>query len=132
MIHGIGNNDLYNVYNRIQFPKANEEALQNVKSEEAKSEVNVAVSEPPKMDLKLDSIKPRANASLEDVSLSLAKKPSFEMKPITSDIESLDIDKAVSDMQKDGALMQYQYFVGNNEPIFASEDGIVIAKTPGA
>lgn len=132
MIHGIGNSDLYNVYNRIQFPKQNEEVLQNAQASEAKGAVGEVSIEPPKMDLKLDSIKPRANASLEDVSLSLTKNSPFELKPASSDINSLDMDKAVSDMQKDGALMQYQYFVGDNEPIFASEDGIVIAKTPNA
>lgn len=132
MIHGIGNSDLYNVYNRIQFPKQNEEVLQNAQASEAKGAVGEVSIEPPKMDLKLDSIKPRVNASLEDVSLSLTKNSPFELKPASSDINSLDMDKAVSDMQKDGALMQYQYFVGDNEPIFASEDGIVIAKTPNA
>ena len=49
------------------------------------------------------------------------------MKGRESDLASLDMEKAVSDMQKDQALMQYQYFVGDTN-IANSEDGIVIQK----
>ena len=52
---------------------------------------------------------------------------SFAMKGRESDLASLDMEKAVSDMQKDQALMQYQYFVGDTN-IANSEDGIVIQK----
>ena len=79
------------------------------------------------LDLRLGDIRPRQNASLEDISLSLNETSSFEMKGRDSDIESLDMQKAVSDMQKDQALMQYQYFVGETN-ILNNDDGIVIAK----
>lgn len=36
-----------------------------------------------------------------------------EMKGVDSDIKSLDVEKAVSDMQKDSAIHRYQYFVQN-------------------
>lgn len=36
---------------------------------------------------------------------------SFELKGVDSDINSLDVERAVSDMQKDSAIQQYQYFV---------------------
>ena len=137
MIQGLGNTNLYDIYNRIQYPKQNDGVLTGAVKPEAVgdgSEVNQESASAPMtmMDLKLDAIRPRSNASLEEVSLSLNKQTPFEMKPVTSDIKSLDIDKAVSDMQKDGALMQYQYFVGDQQPIFASDDGVVVAKTPGA
>ncbi len=35
------------------------------------------------------------------------------MKGADSDIRTLDVEKAISAMQKDTALQQYQYFVGN-------------------
>lgn len=38
----------------------------------------------------------------------------YEMKGADSDIRSLDVEKAVSDMQKDAVLHQYQYFVGQD------------------
>ena len=37
----------------------------------------------------------------------------FDMKGIDSDINSLDMEKAVSDLDKDQVLKQYQYFVGS-------------------
>lgn len=37
----------------------------------------------------------------------------YSMKGAESDIKSLDVEKAVSDMEKDSALRQYHYFVGN-------------------
>ena len=36
-----------------------------------------------------------------------------ELKGADSDIKSLDVEKAVSDMQKDSAIHRYQYFVQN-------------------
>ncbi len=116
----------YSAYNRINNPvdnaglkKLSEEAAQAPKQEE-RAEVR-------DLDLRLDDIKPRQNASLEDISLSLNEPSGFEMKGRDSDILSLDMEKAVSDMQKDQALMQYQYFVGDTN-LLGSEDGIVIAK----
>ena len=41
-----------------------------------------------------------------------------------SDINGLDVQKEVSDMQKDSILQQYQYFVGN----ISTEDGMVIRR----
>ena len=38
---------------------------------------------------------------------------SHELKGADSDIYSLDTQKAISDLDKDQILQQYQYFVGN-------------------
>lgn len=133
MLQGINNQaDMYAAYNRIQsrrlFDEDSLSRLNGQKSNEPEVAKQVAKVEPESMDLRLDSIRPRQNLSIEDISLSLKEPSSFEMKGRNSDIESLDIEKAVSDMQKDQALMQYQYFVGDKAPYMSSEDGIVIAK----
>ncbi len=39
-----------------------------------------------------------------------------------------DMLKAVSEMEKDTSLTQYQYFVGESNIIFADEDGTVMIK----
>ena len=39
----------------------------------------------------------------------------YELKGEESDITSLDIQKAISDMEKDQVLRQYQYFVGTKD-----------------
>ena len=126
MIKGIDNYQ-NNIYTRIQNVQ-NDAALKKINEQAA--EVPVKDQEEAKgsaLDLRLDDIRPRVNASLEDISLSLNEPKSFEMKGRDSDIETLDMEKAVSDMQKDQALMQYQYFVGDTN-LFSSEDGVVIAK----
>ncbi len=126
MIKGIDNlqaglyNRIQNTQNEATLKKINEQASS---SEEKKQEPSKEVS----LDLRLSDIRPRANATLEDISLSLNEPKGFEMKGRDADIETLDMEKAVSDMQKDQALMQYQYFVGDSG-IMNSEDGIVIAK----
>lgn len=38
----------------------------------------------------------------------------YSMKGDESDLRSLDVQKAVSDMQKDRVLLQYQFFVGHS------------------
>lgn len=132
MIQGISNLDSYFSYNRIQQKRLFEEGslgkLDNRPQEEVASE-SKQVKSPEEMNLRLDKITERSNAPLEDISLSLNEPKVFEMKGRDSDINSLDIEKAVSDMQKDQALMQYQYFVGDSNPFSSSEDGIVIAKS---
>ena len=39
----------------------------------------------------------------------------YSLKGADSDIKSLDVEKAVSDMQKDSAIHRYQYFVQNKQ-----------------
>lgn len=133
LLQGINNqSDMYAAYNRIQSRRVFDEgSLTSLNRQGENPDVakeTPAKVEPSNMDLRLDSIKPRTNLSIEDISLSLKEPASFSMKGKDSDIESLDIQKAVSDMQKDQALMQYQYFVGEQTPYMSSDDGVVIAK----
>lgn len=43
--------------------------------------------------------------------LGVTQKAEYSLVGADSDIESLDIAKAISDMQKDSILQEYQYFV---------------------
>ena len=130
MLKGIDNlqNVNYNNYNRINSDPATEAGIRKAGAESAQQNASKEQKiSAPEIDLRLDDIRPRQNASLEDISLSLNEPNGFEMKGRLSDIESLDMQKAISDMQKDQALMQYQYFVGDSN-IVNNEDGIVIQK----
>lgn len=40
---------------------------------------------------------------------------SYELKGSESDLMSLDVEKAISDMRKDQVLQQYQFFVGESQ-----------------
>ena len=127
MLKGIDNFQAfdYNAYNRVRNDQYNAD-LRKQTNDDNKAAAAPAQA-PIELDLRLDDIRPRKNADLEDVSLSLSDHGAFEMKGRQSDIDSLDMEKAVSDMQKDQALMQYQYFVGDTN-LVNNEDGIVIAK----
>ena len=125
MIKGIDNYQA-GMINRIQNAQS-EAALKKVNEQAAVAEKKQEPAREAALDLRLEDIRPRANASLEDISLSLNEPKGFEMKGRDADIEALDMEKAVSDMQKDEALQQYQYFVGDTN-LFSSEDGVVIVK----
>lgn len=74
---------------------------------------------------------PVTNAKLEDISLSFNLGEDYSYIGSDSDIASLDMEKAISDMKKDQVLQQYQYFVGSaysGLPQMESPDGKVIIK----
>ncbi|MCR5221426.1 MAG: hypothetical protein K6D90_00975 [Lachnospiraceae bacterium] len=132
-MNGIGQFDLYNNYmNRV-------EGQDRIRVNEAQSEKpsqENSVAENPKeelsLSLNLDGIRARQNMSLADVSLSMnqTSSSSFEMKALSFRPEEDEMDKAFSDMQKDSALMQYSYFVGDSNVITDNEDGVVLLKPP--
>lgn len=72
----------------------------------------------------------RKNAALEDVSLTFLKDDTYDMIGSESDLNKLDMQKAISDMQKDKILQDYNYFVGSSvmQQRNISEDGVVVAK----
>ncbi len=71
----------------------------------------------------------RQDAKLEDISITFNKQEEFGYIGQDSDIRTLDIERAISDMKKDQVLQQYQYFVGSSRNLMAdSTDGMVFAK----
>ena len=72
----------------------------------------------------------RKNTALEDVSLTFLKDDTYDMIGSESDLNKLDMQKAISDMQKDKILQDYNYFVGSSvmQQRNISEDGVVGAK----
>lgn len=76
------------------------------------------------------AVQPAAQFTLQDASLDLKGNGSFEYIGRDSDMQQLDINKAISDMKKDSILEQYQFFVGtqNVQSDNSEADGIVIVK----
>lgn len=71
------------------------------------------------------------NADLENISLTFNANDSFDYIGKDASLADLDMMSAISDMQKDKVLEQYQYFVAPSEVsnvIASNEDGIVIQK----
>jgi len=135
-INGLSQYDLFSSYNSInvmnRIPRVNPQEISEQEKQAAIGTEPVQQqetgSEP--LSLDLEAIRPRNNASLENISLSLKSNSDFEMKGRDSSLSALDMEKAVSDMQKDQALLQYQYFVGNSNIISDDEDGAVLQKIP--
>ena len=128
---GIGQIDLYQTYqvNRAQEQDALRLGTQNqeqVRGEEKAPEDAKELS----LSLNLDGLKAKHNMSLTDVSLTMQQpsSTSFEMKALSFQPEQDDMNKAVSDLQKDSALMQYSYFVGESNVITDNEDCVVLLK----
>lgn len=64
-------------------------------------------------------------ANLEDISLNFNVNETYDYIGKDADLQNLDMMSAISDMQKDKVLEQYQYFVGPKDMT-----GSVIASTP--
>lgn len=58
---------------------------------------------------------PRKDADPGSISLTFNREESFDYIGSDSDTAKLDVQKAVSDMQKDSVLQEYQYFVGGKQ-----------------
>lgn len=71
-------------------------------------------------------------ADLENISLTFNAGETYDYIGKDAGYENLDMMRAISDMQKDKVLEQYQYFVGPqdiaNNVISNNEDGTVIQK----
>lgn len=101
----------------IQMPDYAKQSAKTVITEETGAESHVASSQ------QIDTGNARqtaeqvqkssANAALEDISITFHKQDDFGYIGRDSDIHSLDVEKAISDMRKDQILQQYQYFVGS-------------------
>lgn len=70
-------------------------------------------------------------ADVREISLTFNAGEDYGYIGKDSNIEDLDMQKAISDMKKDQVLQQYQYFVGKAENLFphnSGEDGKVFLK----
>lgn len=108
-----------------------QEQLKELQSEEQFSSPERSISEAGRQ-------KASRTADLENISLHFNKNDDYGFIGRDANPETLDMQKAISDMQKDGILQEYQYFVGNSNfmPVdmgfgilqSATADGLVIRK----
>ncbi len=71
-----------------------------------------------------------ATSDLQDISLKFNRDEEVNLVGRDSSLAELDVEKAISDMRKDSALEQYQYFVGSGSSIVNDEDGLAFQKFP--
>lgn len=91
----------------VKQTEADKEAITAEKEKETVQQDNLhkAVTEEKK-----ETAKP---LDLENISLTFNKEENFDYIGNDSSLDNLDMQKAVSDMQKDQILQEYQYFVGS-------------------
>ena len=130
-MNGIGQFDLYNNYiNRVDEQDRLRVAKESSNPKPQEENAALEQKEELSLSLNLDGIRARQNMSLSDVSVTMNQpsSSSFEMKALSYRPDEDEVDKALSDMQKDSALMKYSYFVGESNVIMDNEDGVVLLK----
>lgn len=130
-----------NNYNAYNIPPAvdnnvkvgNLEKVQVQPSEQPKKELQQ--EEPKKgLNLTVEEIPVRENASIENIAISFGQYDSSSIDLFgEKGLASEDMKQAISGMQKDKILHEYQYFVGGKDMtgkqsniITGTEDGLVI------
>lgn len=134
---GIGSISGYSNYlqkfNVPAIPQADTEQIKRT-GENTQVQQNIQdIKIPRDIDLSIEEKQPaeKGNTDVTQMSLSFNKGEDYGYIGKDKDIDSLDMQKAISDMKKDQVLQQYQYFVGSSENLFpqnASEDGLVFLK----
>jgi len=134
-INGLGSFDMMSNYNRIDYrDRASDLATslnQEVKKAEPVKPVEPVKEEKTtqlKVNLNLDGMRRRPSFGIDDFSRDFNRKEIFSNSASDDQAMKYDMQKAVSDMEKDASLMQYQYFVGENSIVVDNEDGIVVRK----
>lgn len=133
-INGLGSFDMMSRYNRINV---NDQAISAAKKVETKpAEETSVVKEQPqeqkqpelKVNLNLDGMRRRGGYNLADISKDFGRRESFSITRVDDNAMQSEMEKAVSGMEKDQSLQQFQYFVGDANILVNDEDGIVIRK----
>lgn len=108
-ISGIRPNEGFYSYNSI---KLNELRNQQIAASQAVKETQEEARAP-----QIEELPVEQNFTAMDYANTYNPNESYEMVGVDSDINSLDVEKAVSDLDKDKVLMQYQYFVGDKQKL---------------
>ena len=134
-INRLGSFDMMSAYNRIDTTQrtANSAAqtakvTENVNTVEPVKEAPQEEKQELKVNLNLEGMRRRSTLSFDDISRDFAKREPFSMERVDDKTMQSQMQKAVSEMEEDSSIQQYQYFVGNNNVILDDEDGMVIMK----
>lgn len=99
-------------YNSIQLNEARN--AQITAAGEANSVLSKELAEPVAEKVSAGEAQLSQNFRSFDFAQQFNPNETYELKGADSDINNLDIQRAVSDLDKDSMLRQYQYFVNSN------------------
>ena len=129
------NNGFYTGYNAYNIPSVKDNLQVNPVAEPIKENQQPELKEQEKKGFDLTVELPaRENASIENVAISFGQYDSSSIDLFADmGLASRDMKQAISGMQKDQILHEYQYFVGGKDLtgkesniIAGTEDGVVI------
>lgn len=126
-INGLtGYQNPYISYRMNEIPKVTEEqVIQQDQKANTQTGTDISVNQTAQT---ITEDKRSRAVDLENISLTFHKEESFDYIGSNSSLESLDMQRAISDMKKDEVLQGYQYFVGNTGNSTQTPDGAVFQK----
>lgn len=129
----LGISDYTSLFQNYRIPSIPDVKIGQVESYEQKPQTTPVQPQEKTVITEEEPIRKQAgkSADLENISLKFNTGEDYGYIGKDSDIEKLDIQKAISDMKKDSVLQQYQYFVGSAQNLVAgseTEDGMVVPK----
>ena len=83
----------------------------------AEAQPTISLQQPEEPQVTVTEVPVEQNFDSYDFAQTYRPGEIYELKGKDSDLESLDVQKAVSDLGKDQVLQQYQYFVGSSDAV---------------
>lgn len=83
----------------------------------AEAQPTISLQQPEEPQVTVTEVPVEQNFDSYDFAQTYRSGETYELKGKDSDLESLDVQKAVSDLGKDQVLQQYQYFVGSSDAV---------------
>lgn len=83
----------------------------------AEAQPTISLQQPEEPQVTVTGVPVEQNFDSYDFAQTYRPGETYELKGKDSDLESLDVQKAVSDLGKDQVLQQYQYFVGSSDAV---------------
>lgn len=106
----------------IGFYNYNVDSIKGADNYEAPvADIKESESKAPISQEEIDAARSNQTYGSADFAKEYKANESYDMKGASSDLRTLDVEKAISDMQKDQMLSQYQYFVGEANSMQASQ-----------
>lgn len=103
-------------YNSI---KANELRAEQIAATQEASSVEAEEVSTETQSVAIQTPAPEQNFTAFDYAQNYRSDETYELKGKDSDLASLDMQKAISDLDKDQVLQQYQFFVGDKDSVTA-------------
>lgn len=83
----------------------------------AEAQPTISLQQPEEPQVTVTEVPVEQNFDSYDFAQTYRSGETYELKGKDSDLENLDVQKAVSDLGKDQVLQQYQYFVGSSDAV---------------